>query len=102
MPLKNQTALNGFSNLNNDPTYSKVIPLYVSHIFYKQERYDEVVEYTTSVINDVEEEHQAELSKIIGDSYFHLREYEKAIPYLETYHNSSGLKTREDSYLLGY
>jgi len=97
-----ESALNGFSNLNNDPTYSKVIPLYVSHIFYKQERYDEVVEYTTSVINDVEEEHQAELSKIIGDSYFHLREYEKAIPYLETYHNSSGLKTREDSYLLGY
>lgn len=97
-----ESALNGFSNLNNDVTYSKVIPLYVSHIFYKQERYDEVVEYTTSVINDVEEEHQAELSKIIGDSYFHLREYEKAIPYLETYHNSSGLKTREDSYLLGY
>ncbi|MFW6257858.1 MAG: tetratricopeptide repeat protein [Prolixibacteraceae bacterium] len=97
-----ESALNGFSQLNNDPTYSRVIPLYVSHIYYKQERFDEVVEYTTSVIDDVEEEHQTELSRIIGDSYFHLREYEQAIPYLETYYNSPGLKTREDSYLLGY
>lgn len=97
-----ESALNGFSKLNNDPTYSRVIPLYVSHIYYKQERFDEVVEYTTSVIDDVEEEHRTELSKIIGDSYFHLREYEQAIPYLETFHNSPGLKTREDSYLLGY
>lgn len=97
-----ESALNGFSKLNGDPTYSKVIPLYVSHIYYKQERFDEVVEYTTSVIDDVDEEHRAELSKIIGDSYFHLREYENAIPYLETYYESPGLKTREDNYLLGY
>ena len=97
-----ESALNGFSKLNNDPTYSRVIPLYVSHIYYKQERFDEVVDYTTSVIDDVEEEHRTELSKIIGDSYFHLRDYDQAIPYLETYYNSPGLKTREDSYLLGY
>ncbi len=97
-----ESALNGFSQLNSDPTYSRVIPLYVSHIYYKQERFDEVVEYTTSVIDDVEEEHRTELSRIIGDSYFHLREYEQAIPHLETYYNSPGLKTKEDSYLLGY
>jgi len=69
---KYNEALAGFKKLNNDPEYSKVIPLYVSHIFYKQEKYSEVVNYTTSVINQVEEEHKAELSKIVGDSYFHL------------------------------
>ncbi len=97
-----ESALQGFSKLNGDPTYSKVIPLYVSHIYYKQQRYNEVVDYTISVLDDVDEEHQVELSKIIGDSYFHLRQYEKAIPYLETYYESPGLKTREDNYLLGY
>lgn len=97
------SALQGFSKLNGDPTYSKVIPLYVSHIYYKQQKYDEVVKYTTSIIDDVEPDHKPDLSKIIGDSYFHLRDYAAAIPYLENYYNNtSGLKTREDSYLLGY
>ena len=97
-----EAALQGFTKLNGDPTYSKFIPMYVSHIYYKQERFDDVVNYTASVINDVEEEYKVELSKILGDSYFHLNNYEEAIPFLETYYNSPGAKTREDSYILGF
>ncbi len=97
-----QSALEGFTKLNNDPTYSRVIPLYISHIYYKQEKYNDVVTYTTSVINDVGEDDRVELSKIVGDSYFHLKEYGKAIPYLETYFDATKLKTREDNYILGY
>jgi TolA-binding protein len=96
-----ESALEGFRKLNNDPNYSRVIPIYVSHIYYKQEKYSEVVNYTTSVIDDVQQEDKVELSKILGDSYFHLGNYEKAIPYLETYFNETDLKTREDNYILG-
>lgn len=99
---KYDEALEGFRNLNNDPAYSRVIPLYISHIYYKQKRYDEVVSYTTSIINEVEEEHKPELSKIVGDSYFHLGQYEKAIPYLEAYFLATKLTTREENYVLGY
>ena len=95
-------ALEGFKKLNNDPAYSKVIPLYISHIYYKQKRYDEVVNYTTAVINDVEEDHKPELSKIIGDSHFHLKQYEKAIPWMEAYFLATKLTTREENYVLGY
>ena len=99
---KYESALQGFTKLNGDPNYSQVIPLYVSHIYYKQEKYNEVVNYTTSIINEVAEEHRIELSKIVGDSYFHLRDFSSAIPYLETYFNSPGPKTREDGYILGF
>ncbi len=97
-----QAALEGFSGLNGDPVYSRFIPVYVSHIYYKQQKYNEVVNYTTTIIDEVEKDHKSELSKIVGDSYFHLREYEKAIPYLEYYYEVPGLKTREDNYILGY
>ena len=56
-----QSALEGFSKLNNDPVYSRVIPIYVSHIFYKQQKYSEIVNYTVNIIDDVEEEHKSEL-----------------------------------------
>lgn len=97
-----QAALDGFTKLNNDPSYSRVIPLYVSHIYYKQEKYREVVNYTTSIINEVEKEYVSELSKIVGDSYFQLGEYKNAIPYLEKYFETKGAKTREENYVLGY
>src|SRR5690606_27312564 len=76
--------------------------IYVSHIYYKQERYREVIEYTTPILDEVEEEHKGELSRIVGDSYFHLRDYKNAVPYLEAYYNTYGPKTREDNYLLGF
>lgn len=97
-----EAALQGFSNLNGDPTYSRFIPIYVSHIYYKQGRYNDVVNYTGTIINEVEEENRTELSKILGDSYFHINKYNEAIPYLETYFNSPGPKTREDNYTLGF
>ncbi len=97
-----QSALEGFTKLNNDPAYSRVIPLYVSQIYYKQEKYEEAVNYTVPIIDQVEAEHKTELSKIIGDSYFHLGDYKSAIPFLETYFDATKLKTREDNYVLGY
>ena len=97
-----ESALNGLRKLDGDPAYSQVIPLYVSHIFYKQGKYNEIVNYTAGIIDDVDEAHRPELSKIVGDSYFHLDEFDKAIPFLERYHQSKGLKSNEDNYLLGY
>lgn len=97
-----EAALQGFSEMNNDPAYSQVIPIYVSHIYYKQGKYSEVVKYTQSILNDVPEENKAELSRIIGDSYFHLKAFDKAIPFLETYFKTTEPKTREENYVLGF
>jgi TolA-binding protein len=95
-------ALDGFKKLNSDPAYSKVIPMYISHIYYKQQNYAEVVNYTGNVIKDVEKEQKPELSKILGDSYFHLGQYENALPFMEAYFDATKLQTREESYVLGY
>ena len=97
-----ESALQGLKKLNGDPTFSQVIPLYVSNIYYKQGKYNDIVNYTTGIIDQVDKAHQPELAKIIGDSYFHLREFDKAIPYLERYQQAKGLKSKEDNYLLGY
>lgn len=95
-------ALEGFRQLEGDPNFSKVIPMYVSQIYYKQEKYGEVINYIVPIINDVEESYKPELAKIIGDSYFHVRRFSDAIQFLEYYHETPGNKSREDHYILGY
>ncbi len=95
-------ALDGFRQLQNDPNFNKIIPIYVSQIYYKQEKYVEVIGYIVPIINDVEEQYKPELARIIGDSYFHQREYAEALQYLEYYHETPGAKSREDNYIMGY
>jgi TolA-binding protein len=97
-----EDALEGFRQLEGDPRFSKVIPMYVSQIYYKQERYADVVGYIVPIINQVEEAYKPELAKIIGDSYFHLNRYTDALQFLEYYHETPGTKSREDNYIMAY
>lgn len=45
---------------------------------------------------------KSELSKIIGESYFNLQQYDKAIPYLKEYRGKKGRWNNTDFYQLGY
>ena len=47
-------------------------------------------------------QYRSEINKIIGESYFNLKEYAKAIPYLEAYKGKNGAYTNTDLYYLGY
>ncbi len=95
-------ALQEFVKLKKNPVFGKVIPFYISQIYYKQSKYREVVDYTTPIINTVSADQQPELARILGDSYFHLREFKEAIQYLEFFLKDKNNKGRTENYMLGY
>ena len=97
-----ETALQEFLKLKENPVFKKVIPFYISQIYYKQARYKEVVEYTLPLINTVTSDQQPELARILGDSYFHLRQFKEAIQFLEFYLSDKANRGREENYMLGY
>ena len=97
-----ETALKEFLKLQKNPVFEKVIPFYISQIYYKQGKYREVVDYTTPIINHVSADQQPELARLLGNSYFHLREFKSAIQYLEFYLSDKNNKGREENYMLGY
>ncbi|MDX9883633.1 MAG: tetratricopeptide repeat protein [Prolixibacteraceae bacterium] len=97
-----QTALTEFDKLKDNPDFAKVIPFYISQIYYKQGKYADVVNYTVPLIEKVDAKEQPELAKIIGDSYFHLQQFDKAIVYLKFFFETGDRKGREENYMLGY
>ncbi len=97
-----ETALTEFDKLKDDPNFSRIIPFYITQIYYKQGKYAEVVDYTVPLIEKVEPTEQPELARIIGDSFFHLQQFERAIHYLEFYFETGDRKGREENYMLGY
>jgi TolA-binding protein len=97
-----ETALKEFQTLKENPAFAKVIPYYISQIYYKQQKYQEVVSYAAPLLEKAETKQKPELAKMIGDSYFHLRDFQNTIPYLEYYFTYNGNKGREENYMLGY
>lgn len=94
-----QTALEGFEKLLSDNRFNRVVPYYITQIYYIQHKYQEVVDFAPSKVDSLKPAEQVEISHIIGDSYFHLEKYDEALPYLELY-NSKSNTTRDDDYAL--
>jgi tetratricopeptide (TPR) repeat protein len=94
-----QTALEGFEKLMEDERFNKVVPYYITQIYYIQKKYQQVVDFAPGRVDSLKPAEQVEISHIIGDSYFHLEKYDEALPYLEFY-NSKANTTRDDDYAL--
>lgn len=102
-----QTALEGFLQLDNDPVFKPLTPYYIAQIYYKQKKYDQVIEYGPTALQQAETnstKRVPEIARLIGDSYCIKGKYSEALPFLEQYHAGTAKAniTREDYYQLGY
>ena len=97
-----ETALTGFLRLKDDVNFGPIVPYYLTQIYYKQNKYDEVVKYAPALMENVTEKRGPEIAKITGESYVQLNLFQEAIPYLEKYHETGSNISSEDKYSLGY
>ncbi len=96
-----QEALEGFQALQKDSTFCGVVPYYIAQILYKQQKYQEVIDFAPTVLNCGFVNNEFDIQHIIGNAYYQMNKYELALPFLERYHqNARG--TRDDYYELGF
>ena len=88
--------------LKDDGNFGPIVPYYLTQIYYKQKKYDEVVRYAPALMENVTEKRAPEVASITGESYIQLNLYEEAIPYLEKYMATGSNISREDKYSLAY
>ncbi len=98
---KYQAALEGFLKLEKEEGFSSIVPYYITQIYYYQGEYQKTVEYGVPLMDSVVPKREAELNLIIGSSYYNLKKYDQAFPYLEKY-SSMGAPGRDESYRLGF
>lgn len=97
-----ESALEGFLKLKDDETFAPIVPYYISQIYFLQKKYDKVIEYAPTLLDSVSEKRMAEMSRIIGESYYKLNKFGEAIPYLEKFMAKSQAPTQDDKYELAY
>ncbi|HEY0261568.1 MAG TPA: tetratricopeptide repeat protein, partial [Chitinophagales bacterium] len=101
---KNQydEALKSFLQIEDSEMFSSVIPYYVSQIYYLKKDYSKTIDYIKSHIDKPNVLYVEEMNQLLGECYFQLSDYEKALPLLEK-RVAKGEKVRkEDIYELAY
>ena len=97
-----------FDQVSNQERYKEKLSYYQADLNFKLGNFEKAIELAKERLSDSDEEEVSELSKIIGESYFNLKEYAAAIPYLTAYKGKKGKRDKTakwnntDFYQLGY
>ena len=94
-------ANRNFDKLNNSSD-DNTVGYFQADMNFKLGRFQEAILLARKSLKNADEKETSELSKIIGESYFNLKDYRSALPFLIAYKGKSGKWNNTDYYQLGY
>ncbi|MGQ1786394.1 tetratricopeptide repeat protein [Saccharicrinis sp. GN24d3] len=97
-----ETALKGFRRLEHVEAFKKVVPYYIAQIHYLKGDYDASIEYALPMMEKGAKKRQADMARIVGESYFAKKDYAESTVYFEKTIELSENARREDYYHLGF
>ncbi|WP_242085445.1 tetratricopeptide repeat protein [Aestuariivivens sediminis] len=91
-----------FDQVSDQERYQEKLSYYQADLNFKLGKFEKAIELAKERLETSDETEVSELSKIIGESYFNLKQYEEAIPFLKSYKGKQGKWSNTDFYQLGY
>ena len=94
-----EMALQGFTKLLNSESFGSVSPFYITQIYFMQGKYAQVIKEGPKLLSDTSGvQKEAEINRMIGESYFNLKDYKNALEYLK----KTNVGNPQGNYALGY
>ncbi|MFW0737014.1 tetratricopeptide repeat protein [Flavobacterium sp. T12S277] len=91
-----------FDEVSGEEKYKEKLSYYQADMNFKLGNFQKAIDLGQKAMSKTNELERSELNKIIGESYFNLKQYGKAIPFLEQYAGKKGKWNNTDFYQLGY
>lgn len=91
-----------FEGVDEADKADKKVSYFQSNISFNAGEFEKAIAQAKDQLPKSNKTEQSELNKIIGESYFNLKQYEEAIPYLEKYEGKNRRWSNTDYYQLGY
>ena len=95
-------ANNQFNQVSGEEKYQDKMSYFQADMNFKSGKFQEAIELGKKAMSKSNAVEKSELNKIIGESYFNLKQYDQAIPYLKEYKGKKGKWSNTDFYMLGY
>lgn len=99
-----KTALNEFERLDGSKTFENSYPYYITALYFLDKRYDDVLNYALPILQTTKQEHETEMFRILGATYFIKGDLAKSKEYYDKFQVQDQGKTQnnQDSYQIGY
>jgi TolA-binding protein len=91
-----------FNAVSEEKKYKGKLSYYNADMNFKSGNFQKAIDLGQVAMEKSSAQEKSELNKIIGESYFNLKQYDKAIPNLEGYRGKNGKWNNTDFYQLGY
>jgi tetratricopeptide (TPR) repeat protein len=91
-----------FDAVSGEEKYKEKLSYYQADMNFKLGNFQKAIDLGLKAMEKSNALEQSELNKIIGESYFNLKQYAKSIPFLELYKGKKGKWNNTDFYQLGY
>jgi TolA-binding protein len=95
-------ATKQFDQVSGEEKYKEKMSYFQADMNFKLGNFQKAVDLGTTAMAKSTALEKSELNKIIGESYFNLKQYDKSIPFLAAYKGKKGKWNNTDYYLLGY
>ena len=97
-----EAANERFDQITDQKVLEEKLSYYQADMNFKLGKFEQAIALAKKQLPKADRKEISELNKIIGESYFNLKQYSNAIPYLEEYKGKRGKWSNTDYYLLGY
>jgi TolA-binding protein len=91
-----------FDEVSGEEKYKEKLSYYQADMNFKLGNFEKAIDLGEKAMAKSNAVEKSELNKIIGESYFNLKKYDKSIPYLALYKGKKGKWNNTDFYQLGY
>ncbi|ELY1979769.1 tetratricopeptide repeat protein [Flavobacterium psychrophilum] len=91
-----------FDQVSGEEKYKEKLSYFQADMNFKLGKFDKAIQLGQAAMNNSNDFEKSELNKIIGESYFNLKEYNQAISFLKEYKGKKGKWNNTDYYQLGY
>lgn len=91
-----------FEQVGDQDRYKEKMSYFQADMNFKLGNFQKAIDLGVPQLPKSDANEKSELNKIIGESYFNLQKYDKAIPYLKEYKGKKGKWNNTDFYQLGY
>src|ERR1700744_1915475 len=97
-------ALVNFEKLKNSKKYEDSYPYYITAVYFLDKRYNDVISYAVPILKTTHQQHETEMLRIVGASYFAKADYDNSVAYYSRFEDQDHGKTQntQDSYQMGY
>lgn len=91
-----------FDQVSGEEKYKEKLSYFQADMNFKLGNFQKAIDLGIAAMPKSNAAEKSELNKIIGESYFNLKQYDKALPYLKEYKGRKGKWNNTDYYQLGY